>query len=161
MRLADNVKTTIVDGPAAAVTDFNTATNCIDMANYNRCRITLALTQAGAGTGTVTLVQAAAANGSDEKALAFAEYFKNETGVSTDTLTRVEASTLTTAGPTTALNVYVFEVKGEDLDQDNGFRYVRLDLDTLANNTAADLRYDLYEPRYTLGATDMPTGISA
>lgn len=161
MRLSDNVKITMPDLPAAAATGFTTATNCIDMANYRRARIILALTQAGAGTATVTLKQAAAADGSDEKALTFAGYLKNETGVTTDALTAVEATTLTTAGPTTGLNVYVFEVRSEELDQANSFRYLRMNVASISNNTAAAMWYELYDCRNTAGADDMPTGISA
>jgi len=160
MRLSDNVKIAQPDLVLAAATQFTTDTNVVDLSNYRRVRAILTLNQAGAGTGTVTLKQAASADGSDEKALAFASYLKNETGVTSDDLTLVEATTLTTAGPTTGQNTYIFEVQSEDLDVANAFRYFRLDLVSLSNNTAASLVYELYDPRHTCGATDMPVAIA-
>jgi len=160
MRLTDIVKIAQPDLVLAAATAFTTDTNVVDMSNYRRARAILTLNQAGAGTATVTLKQSATADGSDEKALAFAGYLKNETGVTSDTLTAVSASTLTTAGPTTGLNTYIFEVEADDLDADNSFRYLRLDMASLSNNTAASLVYELYDPRHTCGATDMPTAIA-
>ena len=160
MRLSDNVKLAQPDLILAAATTFTTDTNVVDMSNYRRARVILTLNQASAGTGIVTLKQSATADGSDEKALAFVGYLKNETGVTVDTLTAVTASTLTTAGPTVGLNTYIFEVKADDLDADNSFRYLRLDLASLAGNTTASLAYELYCPRYTCGATELPTAIA-
>ena len=160
MRLSDNVLIAQPDLVLAAATTFTTDTNVVDMGNYRRCRAILTLNQASAGTGIVTLKQSSDAAGTTEKALAYTGYIKNETGVTTDVLTAVTASTLTTAGPTTGLNTYVFEIKADDLDADNSFRYVRLDLASLAGNTAASLVYELYGPRHTCGATDMPAGIA-
>jgi len=160
MRLTDNVVLAMPDLPAAAATAFTVDTNVIDMSNARKVRCILALTQSGAGTATVTLKQSSDAAGATEKALAFTGYLKNETGVTTDVLTAVSASTLTTAGPTTGLNVYVFEIKAEDLDVANDFRYVRLDVASLSNNTAAALWYEAYELRHNAGAGDMPTVIA-
>jgi len=160
MRLSDNVKLSQPDLVLAAATTFTTDTNVVDLSNYRRARVILTLNQAGAGTATVTLKQSAAADGSDEKALAFAGYLKNETGVTTDVLTAVVATALTTAGPTTGQNTYIFEVKADDLDADNSFRYLRMDVTGISNNTTASLAYELYCPRQTCGATDMPAGIA-
>jgi len=160
MRLIDNIAIAIPDAVAAAASSFTVDTNVVDMANYRRCLAVLVLTQSGAGTATVTLKQSAAADGSDEKALAFASYLKNETGVTTSDLTLVEATTLTTAGALTGTNTYVFDIQAEDLDADNGFRYVRLDVASLSNNTAAALIYIPYEPRHSNGAADMPEAIA-
>ena len=160
MRLSDNVKLSQPDLILAAATTFTTDTNVVDMSNYRRARVILTLNQASAGTGIVTLKQSATADGSDEKALAYVGYLKNETGVTVDPLTQVDAATLTTAGPTVGLNTYIFEVQAEDLDADNSFRYLRLDLASLAGNTTASLAYELYCPRYTCGAEDMPAAIA-
>jgi len=148
------------DAVAAAATQFTTDTNVIDMSQYNRVAAVLLCTQSGAGTGTITLKQAATADGSDEKALAFTEYWKNETGTSTSALTRVSAATCTTAGALTGTNTYVFEIKADMLDIDLGFKYVRLDLTSLSNNTAAALFYILYEPRYAKGADAMANAVA-
>ena len=161
MQMVANSTIATPDLPLAAATEFATAGNCVNMAEYHRCQIVLILDQAGAGTGTVTMLQAGDTAGSDEKALAYAEYWKNETGVTTNQLTLVTAATLTTAGAsTTGLNAYVFEVKNDQLDIDNDFTYVRLNVASLSNNTAATLLYRLYEPRWQRGATDAPDAIS-
>ena len=160
MRLSDNVKLAQSDLVLAAATTFTTDTNVVDLSNYRRVRAILTLNQAGAGTGTVTLKQSATADGSDEKALTFAGYLKNETGVTSDDLTAVAATTLTTAGPTTGQNTYIFEIQSSELDVANAFRYVRMDVTGISNNTAASLRYELYDPRYTCGAEDMPVAIA-
>jgi len=160
MRLIDNIAIAIPDAVAAAASDFTVDTNVIDMSNYRRVAAVLVLTQSGAGTATVTLKQSAAADGSDEKALAFTSYLKNETGVTTSALTLIEATTLTTAGALTGTNTYVFDIKSEDLDVENSFRYVRLDVASLSNNTAAALFYVAYEPRHTAGATDIAEAIA-
>jgi hypothetical protein len=160
MRLSDNVKLAQPDLVLAAATTFTTDTNVVDMSNYRRMRAILTLNQASAGTGIVTLKQSATADGSDEKALAYVGYLKNETGVTSDDLTAVAATALTTAGPTAGSNTYIFEIQSSELDQANAFRYVRLDLASLAGNTAASLRYELYDPRHTCGAEDMPAAIA-
>jgi len=160
MQLSANSKLVVRDAVGAAATQFTTDANTVNMKGYNRCRAVLILTQSGAGTGTVTLKQSTVAAGTDEKALAFAEYWKNETGTTTDALTLVTASTLTTAGAATATNMYVFEIRADQLDIDNAFTFVRLDLVSLSNNTAACLFYELYEPRVAKGPDAMPTAIT-
>lgn len=158
MRLVENCKIVNPDGPGAGTTDLNTATNSVNMANYNRCQIVLTLTQSGAGTGTVTLKQGTTTTAST--ALAFTEYWSNEAGSPSDALTRVEASTLTTAGAGTGVNIYVFEVKAEDLTKTSANKYIRLNLASLGNNTASNLEYRLYEPRHPAKAGNMISGAS-
>ena len=151
MQLIANTAIAMPDLVLAGATEFTTDTNVIDMSKFHRCLILLMLDQASAGTGVVTLKQSSDAAGSDEKALAFTEYWKNETGVSTSVMTKVTAATLTTAGPSAGQSTYAFEVKSDALDQANEFRYIRLDCVTLAGNTAAALLYIPYEPRYPAG----------
>jgi len=160
MRLSDNVITAQPDLTLAAATTFTTDTNVVDMGIAYKMRCILKLNQSGAGTATVTLKQSSEAAGTTEKALAFTGYLKNETGVTTSALTAVTATSLTTAGPTTGQNTYIFEVRSEDLDADNAFRYVRMDVTGISNNTAADLSYELYELRHTGGAGDMEEAIA-
>lgn len=160
MQMVANSTVAQPDLVLAGATGFTTAGNCVNMADYHRCVIKLTLNQAGAGTATVTLKQATDGAGSDEKALAFVEYWKNEVGVTTNQIVKVEASTLTTAGPTTGQNTYFFEVKNDALDIDNDFTYVRLNAASISNNTAASLEYCLYEPRYQRGPAEAPDVIS-
>jgi hypothetical protein len=152
--MVDNIKFASPDGPGAAVAAFSTSTNFVNMANYRRCRITLHLSQSGAGTATVTLKQGASSGAGT--ALAFSEYWKNELG--TDVLTQVAATTLTTAGAYTGDNTYVFEVKADDMTE--GYKLLRMNVASLSNNTAADLFYDCYEPRFAAGASANITALS-
>jgi len=156
MQSVNNVKVVMRDAVDAASTGFTTATNSVNMENYNRCRIGLFLTQSGAGTATVTLKQGTTTTAST--ALAFSEYWKNEAG--TDALTKVTASTLTTAGAYTGDNMYFFEVKAEDLTKTSANKFIRMNVASLSNNTAACLIYTLYEPRYGSSAGSLPTAES-
>lgn len=140
-----NGKFAMPDAVNAAATGFTTTTNGVNMEGYNRCRITLMLTQSGAGTATVTLKQGTTST--VNTALAFTRYWKNEVG-SGDTLTEVAATTLTTAGATTGDNIYIFEIKAEDLTKTSANKWVRMNVASISNNTAAALTYFLYEPRY-------------
>lgn len=140
---------------AAAAAGFTTITETFNMESIQRVRILLTLEQAGAGTATVTLTQSTLADGSDAKALAFEEFFANEVG-SGNQFTRTVAATLTAAGPTTGTNVYAFEVLASQLDIDNDFRYVRMNVASLSNNTAAALLYDGYQLRFARGSDGLP-----
>lgn len=161
MSLTENVKTVIRDPMETGALD--TATKSVNMSKYNRCRILLAITtNSTAGDGTVTLKQGTSTTAST--ALAFAEYWKCENIVgdtaADDALTRVEATTLTTAGATSATSLYVFEVKADQFDTDtNGSenRYLRLNCTAVTNCTHIACVYELYEPRYALGTDDMPS----
>jgi len=150
----------IHDAVAAAAAAFTTDTNVVDMAGYNRCLCVLLCTNSGAGTATITLKQSSENAGTSEKALAYTEYFVNVTGTTTSVLTRVEAATCTTGGALTGTNTYVWEVKADEMDIDGGFHFLRMDVASLSNNTAAALFYVLYEPRYARGAEDMTEAIA-
>lgn len=154
MQLVNNVKIENPDGPQAAAQAFQTSTNFVNMENYNRCMIILDLDQAGAGTATVTLKQGTTSGAG--RSLAFSKFWKNEAGG--DQLTQVVASTLTTAGAYTGANRYVWEVKSEDLTTTSGNKLIRCDVASLSNNTAANLEYILYEPRYGSSAYNLPDG---
>ena len=143
--------------PQAAATGFTTTTTGVNLADYNRCRIVLTLEQAGAGTATVTLKQGTTST--VDTALAMVRYWKNEVG-SGDTYTEVEATTLTTAGATTGTNVYIFEIKAEDLTKTSANTWLRLNVASISNNTAASLEYYLYEARYGADADATLTAVA-
>jgi hypothetical protein len=147
-RSVNNVFDAQPDGPLAAAANINTSTNSVSMEEYNRCRISLYLTQAGAGTATVTLKQGFTNAGST---LNFSEYWKDETG--TNALVRVSASALTTAGAFTGINAYHFEVRADELTPGN--KVIRMNVASISNNTAAMLLYRLYDPRHPAKADDM------
>lgn len=161
MRMIDEVKMVIKDA-VAGTGGLQTAGNGVNMTNYNRCKITLIVEcdNQAPGGGAVTLKQGTTA--SCATALAFAEYWKNEDVLAADTLTKVTASTLTTAGIQNKTAMYVFEVKADMLDTDtfgSENLYVRLDLANITTATEKHtLIYELYEPRYVRGAANLPTG---
>jgi hypothetical protein len=143
---------------------LTTDTKSVNMAKYAKCRIMLFITSSGAtGDGIVTLKQGTTTTANT--ALAFSEYWhcENIAGdtAADDALTRVEASTLTTAGANAATALYVFEVRADMLDTDtfkSENQYIRLDLASgLENATHVALIYELYEPRYVRGAENMPS----
>jgi hypothetical protein len=136
----------------------------VNMAKYAKCRILLFITTSGsAADGTVTLKQGTAI-ASVNTALAFSEYWKCDNIVGDtagdDALTRVAASTLTTAGASTATSLYVFEVRADMLDTDtfkSENQYIRLNCSAVTNCTHIACVYELYEPRYARGAENMPS----
>ena len=152
MQMIDNVKTSRTEVQAAA-TAFQTATNSVDMENYNRCRITLVLEQAGAGTATATLKQGTTTTAAT--ALAYTDYMSNELG--TDVMSKVTSATATAIGGYTGTNTYQWEIIAEDLTKTSANNHVRLDVASISNNTAGYIQYDLYEPRYAKEAASMLT----
>lgn len=159
MRLVENSKIVIKD--AVGTSPLQTAANGVSMKDYMKCRITLivACTDAAVVAGTVTLKQGTTATCST--ALAFAEYWKNEDVLAGDTLTKVSATTLATAGIQNKTAMYVFEVRSDMLDSDTfGSEnvYIRLDQSAITTATGTHtLIYELYEPRRARGAENMPT----
>lgn len=161
MRLVEQTKIVMRDPMETGALD--SATKSVNMSKFNRCRIMLFITTSStAADGTVTLKQGTTTTAST--ALAFTEYWKGETisgdTAGNDALTRVEASTLTTAGASTATSVYIFEVSAAMLNVDTAGsenRYIRCDVTAVTNCTHIALVYELYEPRYALGAEDMPS----
>jgi len=166
MRLTENVKTVMRDAMVGASTDFATATKGVNMAKYAKCRILLFITTTGAvGDTVVTLKQGTTTTVST--ALAFTEYWKceniNGDTAADDALTKVSATTLTTAGATSATSLYIFEIRADMLDtatfaSEN--QYVRCNVATGANKANIShlaMVYELYEPRYARGAESMPS----
>lgn len=162
MRLTENVKTVMRDPMETGALDA--VAKGVNMAKYAKCRILLFITTSGsAADGTVTLKQGTSAS-SVNTALAFSEYWKCE-NISGDTaaddaLTRVAATTLTTAGASSATSLYVFEVRADMLDTDtfkSENQYIRLNCTAVTNCTHIACVYELYEPRYARGAENMPS----
>ena len=164
MRLVENTKIVMRD-PMVASAALTSDTKGVNMSKYNKCRIMLFVTTTGAGAdGTVTLKQGTSMSAVNT-ALAFTEYWHcdaiSSDTVDLDALTLVTAATLTTAGAASATSVYIFEVRADMLDTDTvGSENVCIRLDlagAIANATHTALVYELYEPRYALGAEDMPS----
>ncbi len=159
MRLVENSKIVIKDA-LQGTGGLQTAGNGVNMAKYAKCRITLLVTcnDAAVVGGAVTLKQGTTA--SCTTALAYSEYWKNEDVLAGDMLTKVTAATCA-AGVRNKTAMYVFEVRADMLDTDtfgSENTYIRLDLADITTATEAhSLIYELYEPRYSRGAENMPT----
>jgi len=160
MRLSENIKTVTRDAISATAT-FQTAGSTVNMAKYDRVRVSLWLYGSGSGTGAVTLKQAKTAAGGSEKALTFTEYFSNTDHIADDTLVAGTASsnTFNAVAASGKLRVYVVEVKADDLDIDGGFTFFRCDVANVAN-AIGHLVYDCYAARIAKGADAMPTAIA-
>jgi len=129
----------------------------VSLKNYGRVAIILAI-DPGAGTAAtaVTLKQSKTVDDSPstEKALEFTKMWKNANNAASDTLveTAVAANTFSTS-VAAASELFVIEVKADDLDVANGFDCVRIALsDPGSDSTPVAVIYVLYEPRYS-GAT--------
>jgi len=127
----------------------------VSMKNYNHCTVILNFGAIGAAN-TVTLKQATDVSGTSEKALSFTEYFKKE-GTSTDTFTRATCSSTFNTG-TTSNSVYVVEIDANDLDVDNGFDCLRVNIADPGASTIVGVTYILSEPRYA--DDSMPAAIT-
>jgi hypothetical protein len=92
------------------------------------------------------------------------EYWKNEDLLAGDTLTKVTASSLATAGIQNKTAMYVFEIKADQLDTDtlgSECNHIRLDQSAITTATGTHtLIYELYEPRYATGGGNMPTAFA-
>ena len=161
MRLVENTKITIKDA-IGGTGGLQTTANAVNMAKYAKCRITLLVScdNQVPGGGACTLKQGTTA-ATCTTALAFSEYWKNEDVLAADMLTKVTAAVLTTAAIQNKTAMYVFEVRADMLDTDtfgSENQYIRLDLANITTATEAhSLIYELYEPRYSRGAENMPT----
>lgn len=159
MRLVENTKIVLRDA-LQGTGGLQTATNSVNMAKYNRCRIILLIScsDVAVGGGACTLNQGSTTTAST--ALAFSEYWKNEDMLTSNVLTRVSAATLSPAGVRNKTAMYIFEVKSDMLNTDtlgSENQYIRLDLADITGATEAhSVIYELYEPRYALGAEAMP-----
>lgn len=165
MRLVENSKIAVRDA-IGATGGLTTVGNGVSMAKYNRCRITLliACNDAAVGGGAVTLKQGTSL-ASVNTELSFAEYWKNEDvlGSTGDALTRVEATSCS-AGVRNKTAMYVFEVKSDMLSTDTDGSEntcIRLNLADITTATeSCVLIYELYEPRYAMGAEGLPTVVA-
>lgn len=144
-----------MDGATSATGDR------ICMKNWGHATIVLFAGTMG-DARVVTLKQCTDATNSlsDEKALAFTKMYAN-VGLTTSSFTETTVTANTFNAATSNNNLYVMEVEGSDLDVDNGFDWIRLDITT--DDTAATIvavLVILTEPKYSAKAGSMPSAIS-
>jgi hypothetical protein len=146
--------------------DFNAAAQAgdwVSMKNYQRMAVVFFGRAGSAGTDlTLTLEQATAVAGTGAKALNFTEVFKKEgadllaIGEFTK-VTQAAGNTFTFANNEGLDQIYVIDMKAEDLDIANDFDCVRVSCN--AGNAAkiVSALYMLWEPRY--GKEVLPSAI--
>jgi len=138
--------------------NFSTTSDGVNMKNYSRCMIVYLVTTSGASSSTITLLQGTTATATT--ALGYTEYSENTDCLSNlATWTKVTGTTLTTAAPGTATYGYMWEVKASELDTDtfgSENTFIRLNVASSANVTAASLTYYMYEPNDARSTDGMP-----
>jgi hypothetical protein len=160
MRLTENTKIVMKQEPGVTG-GWTAVSNAVNMANYAKCRIILAIhcNDAAVAGGAVTLAQGISA-AACTTSLAFAEYWKCEDCEAGDTLTKVSATSLA-AGVRNKVAMYIFEIRADMLDSDtfkSENQYVGLTRTDITTATeACSVTFELYEPRYARGAANMPT----
>lgn len=122
----------------------------VSLKNYAGAMVTIDVLNGSTVTGgVVTLAQAKAVAGTGEKALAFTRMLANtDVGAGQAmTETAVSSSTFTTGTTNSKRLRYVIDVKASDLDANNGFDCLRVDVDSMANAIGL-VSYVLYGARY-------------
>jgi len=148
-RLIDHVKTVMGCAPAALTSTAGDG-DYVSLKNFAKLRVTIAVLNASTVTGgAVTLKQAKDVGGTGEAPLAFAKMFANIDCAAGDTMTEtaVVSNTFTTNTTNSKQLLYVIEVDASDLDVNNGFDCVRVDVTSMAN-AVGSVTYDLYGARY-------------
>lgn len=149
--LHEQAKLVMAIPPAASPA---TTEDAVSMRGADRCTIIILLdTGTSPNATTVTLKQSTVVALTDEKALAFTEYWLNADTAASDTLveTAVTANTFDFGATTDKLVMAVIEVKGEDLDIANNFDVLRVDV-TGGTVGVLSAVYILYPAKY--GAAD-------
>ena len=121
-RLKPIVMAVPVNTTGAAVTG-----DYVNLKYYRRLMIVISQGAWAGGTPAVTLKQAQDASATGEKALSFNCYYST-TGLTSDTYTRTAVTGDTFNLTATANTVTVLELIDTDLDLNNGFTHVRLNI---------------------------------
>lgn len=162
-RIIDNTK--IVLAGLGLLNSGGIAGDRFSMKNYSRVAVVIGLAPAsGTDPSAVTLKQSKSVDNSPvtEKALAFSKMYKNGAPGTSDTLveTAVTSDTFSTSA-LAALELYVIEVDEQDLDIDNGFDCIRVDMtDPGSVSTPAFALYIGYEGKYLGGVDRTPSAIT-
>jgi hypothetical protein len=145
------IETLIVECMAAPVntTGAAVASDWINFKNANRMVILIVQGAWAAGTPAVTLKQATDVGGGTNKALGFSEKF-SKVALTGAQWTRAAVSSDTFNLPNTANTLTALELRCEDLDRDNGYACVQLNVASPGSNNdfiaafaiLGDLRYE-------------------
>ncbi len=136
----------------AALTSTAGDGDFVSLKNFSRLTIVILVLNGSTVTGgAVTLIQATEVAGSTTQALGFTKAYRNIDCAAGDTLTEfaVSNNTFTTDTTNSKQLMYVIEIKAGDLDINNNYDCVRVDVASMANAVGSVL--------YILsGARDQP-----
>ena len=157
-KMIENIKTVIGVGQAAA---SSLTEDAVSFENYDRCLIEIICTiSSGTDTGAITILQSTDAAGSDDKAVVFTEYWKNEAVATADTLTAATATSNTfDIGGAAEIRHYFVEIMGEELDRANVFKFIRCNVADITNATITVL-YHMYKARYGGNVANLKSAIA-
>jgi hypothetical protein len=122
----------------------------VSLKDYRRCLVVISQGAWAGGTPAVTLLQATDVtnSASDEKTLSFTKKW-TKTGLTGTVWTEATVSSDTFNLTTTANTITVLDVNAADLDADNGFDCMRVNVATPgANADLISVIYILLEPRF-------------
>lgn len=125
----------------------------VSMKGYGNLAVILHFGAVGTGVA-ITMKQATDVGNSlsDEKALAYSKIYAN-VGLTTDTLTETTVTSNTYTFGNDPNQLYVIEVKADELDVNNGFDCARVNIAAGTGTTLLSCLYILYNNRYSgLGA---------
>jgi|AGTN01.2.fsa_nt_gi hypothetical protein len=147
-RLLERLKVVVgavpIDTTGAAVTG-----DYVNMKSYRRLLIVIEQGAWAGGTPAVTLKQATDVAASGEKALSFSEYWQG-TALTDDTYARTAVVSDTFNLPATANTVTLIEVHQQDLDLNNSFSCVRVNIASPGSNAdLVSVTYILGDPEHT------------
>lgn len=124
----------IVFGTAPAnYTGSASTSDIVSLKNYDRATVIIQTGAWAGGTAAVTLKQASDVSATGAKALAFTRQFTNVADTTSDTLTDTTV-TSNTFNLSAANAIHVIEVKATDLDMDNDFDCLRVDVASPGSN---------------------------
>ncbi len=156
-KLVEQAKVVWGFGPAVASTS---QADFVSLKNYERCCIIIQSLNSTTVTGSaITLGQATSVANGSGKALGFSFQYANLDVAATDTFveTAVTSNTFTTTAVNSKTSLYAIEVKATDLDINNGFDCLTVNLATSANTTHS-VTYILYPAKFAKATP--PTAIT-
>ena len=121
----------------------------VSMKGYGNLAVIIHFGAVGTGVA-ITMKQATDVGNSlsDEKALAYSKIYAN-VGLTTDTLTETTVTANTYTFGNDPNQLYVIEVRAEDLDINNGFDCARVNIASGSGTTVCGILYVLYNNRYS------------
>ena len=145
-QLIRNIKPVIGMVPGAVTSVVG---DYVSLKDFHGCSIVIVVDNtSGTDDGAVTLLQAKTANAGSAKALEFDEMWANLDCETADALTKTDVVSDTfDASGVELCTMYVIEVNADQLDVDNAFCYINVNIATVTNGVGAII-YLMHTPRF-------------